>query len=101
MKRIVIISGEISGDTHAAELMREVIAQAPGTKFLGLGGPTMKAVADGIEDWVADAAVVGSAIIERIAANLDEANGARPGLVAAVHGLVAELAAGVRGARRA
>jgi simple sugar transport system permease protein len=45
--------------------------------------------------------VVGSAIIERIAANLDEANGARPGLVAAVHGLVAELAAGVRGARRA
>jgi len=50
---------------------------------------------------VADAAVVGSAIIERIAANLDEANGARPGLVAAVHGLVAELAAGVRGARRA
>jgi tryptophan synthase alpha chain len=50
---------------------------------------------------VADAAVVGSAIIERIAANLDQSNGARPGLVAAVHGLVAELAAGVRGARRA
>jgi tryptophan synthase alpha chain len=50
---------------------------------------------------VADAAVVGSAIIERIAANLDQSNGARPGLVAAVLGLVAELAAGVRGARRA
>jgi lipid-A-disaccharide synthase len=66
MKRIVIISGEISGDTHAAELMREVIAQAPGTKFLGLGGPAMKAVSDGIEDWVADAAVVGiSEVIQR------------------------------------
>jgi tryptophan synthase alpha chain len=50
---------------------------------------------------VADAAVVGSAIVERIAANLDAEGRAKPGLPAAVHGLVAELAEGVRGARRA
>jgi tryptophan synthase alpha chain len=50
---------------------------------------------------VADAAVVGSAIVERIAANLDAEGKAKPGLAAAVHGLVAELAEGVRGARRA
>ena len=60
MKRLFIIAGEISGDTHAAGLMREIIAQDAGAKFLGLGGPQMKAVVPaGIEDWVADAAVVG------------------------------------------
>ncbi|HWL67274.1 MAG TPA: tryptophan synthase subunit alpha [Geminicoccus sp.] len=47
----------------------------------------------------ADAAVVGSALVDLVAANLDENGKARPGLVEAVHGLVRELAAGVRGAR--
>jgi tryptophan synthase alpha chain len=44
---------------------------------------------------VADAAVVGSAIVDRIAATLDKDD-----MVADVHGFVAELAAGVRGARK-
>ena len=49
---------------------------------------------------VADAAVVGSALVGRIADQLDAAGRAKPGLVDAVLGLVRELADGVRGARR-
>jgi tryptophan synthase alpha chain len=48
---------------------------------------------------VADAAVVGSAIVSRVAANLDETGRARPGLVDDVLALVRDLAAGVRRAR--
>jgi tryptophan synthase alpha chain len=48
---------------------------------------------------VADAAVVGSAIVSRLAANLGDDGVPRPGLVADVLGFVRELAAGVRGAR--
>ena len=49
---------------------------------------------------VADAAVVGSALVTRIAEHLDEAGRAKAGLVEAVLGLVRELSDGVRGARR-
>ena len=49
---------------------------------------------------VADAAVVGSAIVDRIAAGLDPDGVARPGLVDDVLGFVSGLAAAVRGARR-
>ncbi len=49
----------------------------------------------------ADATVVGSAIVERIAQGLDEAGKAGPALVADVLGFVSSLAEGVRGARRA
>jgi tryptophan synthase alpha chain len=48
---------------------------------------------------VADAAVVGSAIVSRLAAGLDAQGRPRPGLAEEVAGFVAELAAGVRGAR--
>ncbi len=48
---------------------------------------------------VADAAVVGSAIVTRLADGLDAAGRPRPGLVEDVLGFVRELAAGVRGAR--
>jgi len=50
---------------------------------------------------VADAAVVGSALVRRIAANLDAEGRARPGLVDDVLGFVRELADGVRSAQRA
>ncbi|HEY0526616.1 MAG TPA: tryptophan synthase subunit alpha [Stellaceae bacterium] len=49
---------------------------------------------------VADAAVVGSALVQRLADNLDADGRARPGLVDAVLADVRALAAGVRGARR-
>ena len=48
---------------------------------------------------VADAAVVGTALVERLAANLDERGAARPGLVEDVLALVRDLAQGVRQAR--
>jgi tryptophan synthase alpha chain len=46
---------------------------------------------------VADAAVVGSALVEAVAANLDDAQAPRPGAADAVLELVADLARGVRG----
>ena len=49
---------------------------------------------------VAEAAVVGSAIVDRVRDNLDANGKAKPGLVESVLALVGELAAGVRGARR-
>jgi len=50
---------------------------------------------------VADAAVVGSAIVSKLEQNLDEQGKARPELVAKVMELVSALAAGVRQARAA
>jgi tryptophan synthase alpha chain len=50
---------------------------------------------------VADAAAVGSALVQRLALNLDGEGRAKPGLVAAVLADVGALAGGVRGARRA
>lgn len=47
---------------------------------------------------VAEAAVVGSALVERVAANLDEQGQAKPDLVEDVLGFVRELADGVRNA---
>jgi tryptophan synthase alpha chain len=48
----------------------------------------------------ADAAAVGSALVDRIALNLDPAGAAKPGLVEAVLADIRALAAGVRTARR-
>ncbi len=48
---------------------------------------------------VADAAVVGSALIGKVTENLDGDGKARPGLINAVLDFTAELAKGVRGAR--
>jgi len=48
---------------------------------------------------VADAAVVGSALIDRLAAHLDDHGRAKPDLVEAVLALVSDLAKGVREAR--
>jgi tryptophan synthase alpha chain len=48
----------------------------------------------------ADAAVVGTALVQRLAQNLDKDGAATPGLVEAVLADVRALAAGVRGARK-
>jgi tryptophan synthase alpha chain len=48
----------------------------------------------------AEAVVVGSALVEKVRGSLDTAGKATPATVTAVAGLVAELAAGVRGARQ-
>src|SRR5712671_1957802 len=49
---------------------------------------------------VADAAALGTALVDRLALNLDPAGNAKPGLVDAVLADIRALAAGVRGARR-
>jgi tryptophan synthase alpha chain len=49
---------------------------------------------------VADAAVVGSALVDRIARSLDDRGCPGPGLARALHDQVKALAEGVRGARR-
>jgi lipid-A-disaccharide synthase len=60
MTRVFIIAGEISGDTHAAGLLREMKALEPDLQVSGLGGRQMREVAgQGIEDWVEKAGVVG------------------------------------------
>ena len=62
----------------------------------GIRTPEQAAIVTG----VADAAVVGSAVVDRIAAGLDSAGKPRPGLAGEVLGFVRELAAGVRRTRR-
>jgi tryptophan synthase alpha chain len=64
---------------------------------VGFGIKTPEQAADVAR--LADAAVVGSALVSVIAAELDGKGRAKPSLVPAALGLVAKLAAGVRGAR--
>lgn len=55
-----IVAGELSGDAHAAGLLRALIGMRPGLEITGVGGPEMAAVSGGgVTDWVEEAAVVG------------------------------------------
>lgn len=59
-KSVYVVAGEVSGDTHGAELMESLREEVPGVVFRGLGGPEMARLSDqGVVDWVDDAAVVG------------------------------------------
>ena len=60
MSRVFIIAGEVSGDTHAAGLMRELKSLDATVSFNGLGGPQMREVGgNGIDNWLGEAAVLG------------------------------------------
>lgn len=59
MRNIYIISGEVSGDTHGAELIESLLQRDSELGLTGLGGPRMKGVASNVEDWLDDAAVLG------------------------------------------
>ena len=61
MRRIFLIAGEISGDSHGAALMKRLESSLDGkVEFSGLGGEKMRALSEGrVEDWVAEAGVVG------------------------------------------
>lgn len=41
MKRILIVTGEASGDLHGANLIRAAVAAEPSLYFFGVGGPRM------------------------------------------------------------
>ena len=50
----------MSGDAHAAGLLRELTGLVEGLEIRGAGGPEMKALSGGgTKDWVEDAAVMG------------------------------------------
>ena len=95
----------VTGTTGAATASAEAVAAA--VERLRRHTPLPVAVGFGISTpvqaaavaRVADAAVVGSAIVNRIAANLDAEGRARPGLVEDVLGCVGQLAEAVRHAR--
>ena len=43
MPRILIITGEASGDLHGAHLAKAIAARDPGVELVGIGGPGMRA----------------------------------------------------------
>ncbi|WP_455380684.1 lipid-A-disaccharide synthase [Acidihalobacter prosperus] len=57
--RVLIITGEASGDQHAAQLVRAVLEKKPETQFAGIGGKAMKQAGVDILVDSADLAVVG------------------------------------------
>ncbi len=65
MKRIMIIAGEVSGDMHAANLVRAVSKRQPDIEWFGIGGPQMREA--GVETLydVSDMAVMGLAEVLR------------------------------------
>ncbi len=46
-KSILIVAGEVSGDLHAAKVVREVKSRSPETTFWGIGGDDLRA--EGVE----------------------------------------------------
>lgn len=60
MKRIYVVAGEMSGDAHAAGLLRELQNMHPDVEIFGAGGPEMQSLSDHkVNNWVEDAAVMG------------------------------------------
>lgn len=60
MKKLFILSGEVSGDTHGAGVMRALQERDAGVQFIGFGGPHMKQVGGAkMLDWVEEAGVLG------------------------------------------
>ena len=98
----VSITGITGAAAPDADMVTEAVARIKRHTALPV------AVGFGVRDAVsaaaiargAEAVVVGSALVEKVRVSLDAAGKATPATVTAVTGLVAELAAGVRGARQ-
>jgi lipid-A-disaccharide synthase len=57
---VYFVAGERSGDDHGASLLKALRARVPAMRFVGRGGPKMRAFAGGkFRDWIDDTAVVG------------------------------------------
>src|ERR1700704_3018435 len=57
---VYFVAGERSGDNHGAGLLKALRMRAPEMRFVGRGGPKMRALAGGkFRDWIEDTAVVG------------------------------------------
>ncbi len=59
MKSLMFIAGEASGDAHAAEVIKSLLAQAPELEIFGAGGPKMKAAGMDLLLDLTEHAVVG------------------------------------------
>ena len=98
----VSITGITGTRTASAEQLAEAIPRIRRATDLpvavGFGVRTPEQAAAAVR--LADAAVVASALIDTLSADLDEAGRAKPGTVDKVLDQVRALAAGVRGARR-
>jgi tryptophan synthase alpha chain len=81
-----------------AKAVARIRRHTPLPVAVGFGIKTPEQAADVAR--VADAAVVGTALVQRVSASLDDSNRAKPGLVEAVLSDVGALARGVRGARQ-
>jgi len=65
-KSVLLIAGEVSGDMHAAGLVRAVIKRNPDVEFFGIGGDELRAVGMQIVVDARDMAVMGLAeVIKR------------------------------------
>ena len=87
---VYFVAGERSGDNHGAALLKALRARAPEMRFVGRGGPKMRAVAGGkFRDWIDYTAVVGLwEVIRRypffrkqFQATISEIDAARPSAV--------------------
>jgi lipid-A-disaccharide synthase len=75
MPRILIVTGEASGDLHGANLAREVLSQDPSAQLVGIGGAGMKAAGVALIPGVPQLDVMGliglsavRAIVQRVRA---------------------------------
>lgn len=58
-RRVLVVAGEISGDMHAAALVRELRARDPGLEFFGIGGDRLQAEGVALLHHVREMAVLG------------------------------------------
>ena len=57
---VYFVAGERSGDNHGAALLKALRMRVSEMRFVGRGGPKMRALAGGkFRDWIDDTAVVG------------------------------------------
>src|SRR6266576_6244420 len=105
---VYFVAGERSGDNHGAALLKALRARAPEMRFVGRGGPKMRAVAGGkFRDWIDYTAVVGLwEVIRRypffrkqFQATISEIDAARPSAVVLIDypGFNLRLARALRG----
>jgi lipid-A-disaccharide synthase len=88
-KRFMVLAGEVSGDLHAAALVRAIKSRSPSASFTGIGGPAMRAEGAQTRCDVSELAVMGiTEIVSRLAffrrlfgQLLDEARRERPDAV--------------------
>lgn len=57
--RIMLVAGEVSGDMHAARMVREMLKLRPDARFFGIGGPELRACGMETVHDVGEMAVMG------------------------------------------